>query len=186
MQEPYVIRIRATIRFLGFLIAVIIGFPHALGVVYFLVHPADLIANWPGFLMCLFFALIGITAGYRWIGIGAEITDAQVTMRGWLRTTRIARTAFVKVDKVWSTDTHSEHGTRKSYDYLLLNQYGESVGKIPSSVELCPDFNDFLERLRQIASTNRQTIGHEPQRDIRDLPADQWTAEDIQRYEEEN
>ncbi|TWU02529.1 hypothetical protein [Stieleria varia] len=180
------IALRPLIRYLGLLIPLLIGVPYAIGTLYFVLNPDVAVKEWPGVLMSVFFATLGLVSGWRWWRIGAEIGQDEIAMRGLLFSVYVPIDGFDRVNKVWIETNHHEQGKGKTYQYRFVDANESVVGKIPASVEMCVDFQSFLSKLEQIAAGNRKTSAGSSSRQLSSKPVDEWTIQDIERYEQEN
>jgi len=185
MAKQHSIALRPLLRYFGLLVPVVVGLPSVFGVLFFLTHPRELMNNWPGALMASCFAAIGGFFSWRWLRLGAEIRESEIVMRGLLRTIRIPRTGFKQFSKEWYQDHSHEHGSMNSYSYLFMDSDGKKIATMPSSLEICLDFSVFEGQLVKIAADNRKNSGHSLTRDLQHLPVDQWTLDDIEKYEQD-
>lgn len=163
---------------------IVAGLPSWIGALYFLTHPAEISTN-PGSVAFAF--VIGLVIAwttYRWYMIGGTSTRRSIVLRGWFSTLLTSPDRLAEVRRV----SAAASGTR-GWHYELFDYRGESLGVIPSALQSCKDWDSFLEHLHAVAAETSDTApasARSVPRDLADIPVDQWTAEDIERYESNN
>lgn len=94
---------------------------------------------------------------YRWSRIGGDSTEASIRLRGWWKTVEISPTNLARISKEESLvrDISHEHRFRRKYRYVLHDHRDEVIGTIPRTLEICPDWAQFLEHLGKVAAQSK-------------------------------
>ena len=169
------IRIGPVIRYFGASVALVAGFPSAIGVFYFLFNPGKAFSHPVDFLFCLLLFSIASFAMYRWLTARGEASEREVYLRGFIRSYRIP-TDQLEVVEVYYTDEDIE-GRKSLKEFskflerlgwstaipkdlpnsgiYLQTWDGKPLGKVPALLRLSPEYQQFIDHLRWLASAPR-------------------------------
>jgi hypothetical protein len=177
------IRLRPFIAWLGTLPWAVAAAPGAIGCIMLVGRP-DFILEHP--IGAAFGLAQGVGFGwlaYRWLTIRGTADPQEMYLRGWLRTL-VVPTASVAAVRCIETETRNDVGSTRKTHHVLVDHDGHTLGTIPASLAICPEWQPFLAHVRRLAAAarSRGPASGEP-RSLEDIPVAEWTLEDIERHE---
>lgn len=191
MKDPEIMTIRPhmLIRVLGSIVAFVVVFPSAFALLYAITH-IDAVTKDPlALAFPLIIAPIGMFFGYRWFRMGGKITRDEIILNGWIYSKRIPK---YELNKISEQRVRTSSDSNAMEDLILLMDKNEvEIAKVPNSLNICRKYKQFIRNLHHVAQFNREHKNHgrpssSNEISIQDKPVDEWTAEDIERYEQEN
>ena len=181
--------LRPLIRYLGATLGFVIALPSCLGLLVAAFNPQMIAADPLALAFPLVIAPVASFATYRFLTVGGVADDRRIRMRGILKTVECMTQDLASIREGTRVTRNDNSNSRTRY-YELFNHQGESLGEIPSVLEVTRDWKPFLARLRRLAQEPRQQPPKQESLPITDellsKPVDQWTADDLKQYEREN
>ncbi len=187
-------RIRPLIRYLGFVVGLVVGTPSGFGCLWWLIHPTEIVDNPIAVAFCFVLFPLIAWATYRWMSIGGTLSKNALILRGWFSTVNISPDALTEIRRLERTVMSKNvsgaagYSARTEYYYEMFDHRGESLGEVPSAVSICKDWDQFFQHMQELAAKSRKLTptSDVESRNLADIPPDEWTAEDIERYENED
>ncbi len=183
MDDRISIRIRPFISYLGGATGAIAAAPSVLGCFYFLFNPAEALADPWSVLFCFVLGSSISWLTFRWLTIRGEADSREIYLRGLWKTIALPTDRLMAIRRVLVRSYNLERGDNERWDYMLVGHGNKYLGSIPRSLGLCTDWERFLARLQQLAAESRSRNSGDRPRRLEDIPASEWTLEDVERYE---
>ncbi|QDU80135.1 hypothetical protein Pla110_18580 [Polystyrenella longa] len=182
-NKAITITLRPLIRYLGLLLGIVGAAPSVFGLLYAMTHPSAILEDpwaiaFPLILGPLFTFMV-----YRWMFIGGQLTTEEVVLRGWFRTIRMPTADLAHV-RQGSRRVDNNSGTSTRVYYELIDHNGKSLGEVPAMLLAGNGWKHFLERMHQVAAISRRVYESNVKLQLQDKPVDEWTIDDIERYED--
>ncbi|WP_437200966.1 hypothetical protein [Planctomicrobium sp. SH664] len=184
--DSFRIRLRPLLRYLGVTLGVVASAPTVLGILFFLLNPSELVRDPLSFLMCVAIAAPIVYGTFRWVTIQGVVTSDSILIRGWFKTVVVDPSRIIWIRKV-KKQVKQEHRTRNEWEYRLCDQKGRTLATVPAAIHASPGWEQFLQLMQRLASVNRirenvtAADGH-----LLDIPVDEWTLQDLEKYERES